>query len=445
MGGYEIIDQLGAGGMGEVYRARHRHLFREAAIKVLLPSLSENADVVRRFFTEARATSLIRHPGIVEVTDCDVMADGRAYIVMELLAGESLGGLLHRTGARIADVRTAAALIGLAADALGAAHAQGIVHRDLKPDNIFLSRRPDGGIDVKILDFGIAKLMGGTTESVSRTRTGILMGTPLFMSPEQCRGSTDLDERSDIYSLGCVLYQTLVGQPPFVSEMTGELIVAHMTVQAPAPAAFNPQIPELLNGLVGRMLAKAPEDRPASMLEVVRDIETVLGISKTSFADLLTIPPAAPERLRTAISSPSVAGQRTPSVGTAGTAVRPTPAARPDSTTTLGTTTGERPATGRRTNPRYLFVAAAALGMAVLGIWAATGKKSSPPAAMVAPVTQPAATPPAAAVVPIAPPVAPPATAAIPPVEPSPVPPKAPRAEPRRRKPTATRNVVTDL
>src|SRR4051794_15409066 len=213
VGAYTIVRRLGAGGMGEVYLARHRHIGRDAAIKVLLPELSQNDDVVARFFTEARATATIRHPGIVEILDCDVHKTGRAYIVMEFLDGENLAECLVRVKSFAHDLPTAAALMAQAASAVGAAHAKGIVHRDLKPDNAFLVGSFGAGLVgggavplVKILDFGVAKLVTDDGQGRNKTRTGSLLGTPTYMSPEQCRGAGNIDHRTDIYALGCMAF-----------------------------------------------------------------------------------------------------------------------------------------------------------------------------------------------------------------------------------------------
>src|SRR4029077_20424997 len=172
--------------MGQVFLAQHHRIARRAAVKVLLPELSRNESVVERFFTEARATSLIRHPGIVEVVDCDVL-DGQAFIIMEYLEGESLAAYFARVRSLAADPAFALAVVDQVALAVGAAHARDIVHRDLKPDNVFLcataaARR----VVTKVLDFGIAKLT--QQDSVVHTRTGAVLGTPAYMSPEQCRG-----------------------------------------------------------------------------------------------------------------------------------------------------------------------------------------------------------------------------------------------------------------
>ena len=271
-GNYEVIATLGKGGMGVVYLAQHRTLARRAAIKVLVPELTREPDIVRRFFLEARATSLIRHPGIIEVFDYDIEADGRAYIVMEYLKGETLAECLQRVGTL--QWQTACAIGNRIAAALGAAHAHGIVHRDLKPGNIFLSNLE---IDVataaterriKILDFGLAKLLHDDRASTRITRAGMLLGTPAYISPEQCDATGEVDHRTDIYALGCILYEMICGQPPFMPSTFRKMLAAHM-FQAPTRAsALVPAVPAWLDQLIARMLEKNAADWPASMPEV---------------------------------------------------------------------------------------------------------------------------------------------------------------------------------
>ncbi|HEX3694532.1 MAG TPA: serine/threonine-protein kinase [Polyangia bacterium] len=272
LGGYTILHRIGQGGMGDVYLAQHRRVARKAAVKVLLPELSQKATVLDRFFNEARATSLIKHPGIVEILDCDVL-DDQAFIIMEYLEGESLGEYLHRAGALGADLPFLLGVSTSIASAVGAAHNTGIIHRDLKPDNVYLHLPSvsDPTVTVKILDFGIAKLAqqeGGT----SQTKTGMLLGTPAYMSPEQCRGAGLVDLRSDIYSLGCILYELICGAPPFVHEGAGDMIIAHVSEAPEAPAARVPGIAPALNALIMRMLGKKPEQRPQSMDEVANEL-----------------------------------------------------------------------------------------------------------------------------------------------------------------------------
>ncbi|HKA87450.1 MAG TPA: serine/threonine-protein kinase [Haliangiales bacterium] len=273
VGSYRIMDTLGAGGMGVVYLAEHQVIGRKVAIKVLLPELSHNHEVVNRFFNEARSSALIRHPGIVDIIDFGHHANGSAYIVMEHLVGETLGARLRRAG-RIPEAG-AAAIARQAAGALAAAHGQGIIHRDLKPDNIYLVPDADvmGGARVKILDFGIAKLNAGVPQSVAKTRTGAVMGSPLYMSPEQSRGAGHVDERSDVYSLGCVMFEMLAGRPPFVGEGVGEVIGMHIHVKPPRLRSLVRGVSPAFDGLIASTLAKQPEDRPASMGKLIQAID----------------------------------------------------------------------------------------------------------------------------------------------------------------------------
>ncbi len=265
LGSYRIVTKLGEGGMGAVYIAEHALLGRRAAVKVLLPSLSVSPEIVRRFFNEARAATRIKHPGIVEIYDFGEEPRGPSYIVMELLAGESLARRLGRRGRISVEemLRLAKQLTG----ALGAAHAAGIVHRDLKPENIHLVPDPDvvGGERTKILDFGIAKLAGATHPETLKTKTGSVIGTPTYMAPEQCRGLGDVDHRADIYSLACVLFEMLSGHPPFVSPASGELIAAHLYAAPPRLITINPGVPASVEAAILRALAKDPGARQPSM------------------------------------------------------------------------------------------------------------------------------------------------------------------------------------
>lgn len=254
-----------------MYLGRHRRLGRMAAIKVLTRELSTSAEMLERFFSEARTTSSIRHPGIVEVVDCDVAPGGAAFIVMEVLEGLTLGRVLERARPLpLQDVLTVAAQV---AAAVSAAHAMGVVHRDLKPENIFVLVAPPGR--VKVLDFGIAKLLTGDSTGAGLTRTGRLMGTPVYMSPEQCRGAGKVDHRTDIYALGCILFELAAGVRPFPSDAIGELIAAHLTQAPPSLALLNPKLPASFVDLVHSMLQKSPEARPASMQIVLANLQDV--------------------------------------------------------------------------------------------------------------------------------------------------------------------------
>ncbi|MBL8620131.1 MAG: serine/threonine protein kinase [Myxococcales bacterium] len=270
LGSYTIERELGRGGMGAVYLAVHTMLGRKAAVKLLRSELSRDPSTVQRFFTEARAASAIKHPSIVEIYDFGVAPDGAAYIVMELLDGESLATRLARLG-RL-PVATALVIARQIATALAAAHRAGIVHRDLKPDNAFLVADPEvaGGERVKLLDFGIAKLTGDG--GVAHTTTGAIMGTPHYMSPEQCEGSRAVDHRADLYSLGCMLFQMISGRLPFEGDGVGGIIGMHLYVAPPALRTLAPDAPAAVEALVARLLAKDPAARPASADELAAQL-----------------------------------------------------------------------------------------------------------------------------------------------------------------------------
>jgi serine/threonine protein kinase len=276
VGNYRIVSLIGEGGMGEVYMAEHPTIDRKVAVKVLRADLAANTSVVTRFVNEARVASTLRHPNVIEVFDTGQLEpDHVPYMLMEMLEGESLASRICRL-IRI-DQDDAIEWTYQIAAALGAAHAKNIVHRDLKPANLFLvadDRIPDRE-KIKVLDFGIAKVQGALRGSggMPRTQTGFLLGTPLYMSPEQCRGAKEIDTRSDIYSLGLVMYEMLCGAPPFVSEGMGELISMHLMRPPVPPRAHNPAISEEIEQVVLRALAKEPDNRFAT----VQDLQRALG------------------------------------------------------------------------------------------------------------------------------------------------------------------------
>jgi serine/threonine-protein kinase len=248
--------------MGMVYLGEHPVIGRKVAIKVLHAALAADKDIVARFFTEARAIHMIGHPNIVEILDFGQTPDGQPYFIMEFLTGEALNEFVARGP-------MAPELVGPIADqmcrALGAAHAKGIVHRDLKPHNVQIIEK-DGAPYVKILDFGVAKILAAPDGSQSvKTRTGSLMGTPLYMSPEQCKGAGTLDHRTDIYSLGVMLFEMLAGRPPFMAEGIGELFAMHMLEPPPPLTDFAPNVPPSMSAAIMKSLNKELEDRFASM------------------------------------------------------------------------------------------------------------------------------------------------------------------------------------
>ena len=266
--------------MGAVYLAEHPGIGRRVAIKVLKAELDHDPQLLTRFLNEARAANAIRHPNIIEVLDSGTTERGASYLVMELLEGESLSARIKRLS-RL-DERSAIEIAMQTASGLGAAHAKGIIHRDLKPDNLFvIPEESDAARErVKILDFGIAKLHAMAGDSL-KTRTGTLMGTPVYMSPEQCLGTKEVDHRSDIYSLGIIIYEMLAGRPPFISEGFGELLSMHLHDQPGSLRAFAPQVTAEVEFAVIRMLAKKPDERYQSMADVRAALAAAAGLPHT--------------------------------------------------------------------------------------------------------------------------------------------------------------------
>ena len=277
VGNYRIQEKIGEGGMGAVYLATHPLLGRKAAVKMLLPEHSKKADLVTRFFNEAKTAASLRHPALVEVFDFGFLPDGPGLHRHGLPGGREPQRRLTRVAPLAPEV--AAEIARQLAAGVAAAHSQGIVHRDLKPDNIFLVPDPEqpDRERVKILDFGIAKLvLPSTVGSKGATSTGMLLGTPLFMAPEQCRGAGTVDHRADIYSVGCILYNMLTAHPPFDREGVGEILAAHLHEQVTPPRALDPSLPEALEAIVMRALSKRPEDRQQSMADLAGELQGFL-------------------------------------------------------------------------------------------------------------------------------------------------------------------------
>lgn len=268
VGSYRITQKVSVGGMGTVYKAQHTLIGKLAAVKVLHPELRSNREVVNRFFNEAKATTQIKHPGIVEIFDFGYLPSGDGYIVMEFLEGVSLARRMRK--GKMAEGK-AALLLKSACSALAAAHGKHIVHRDLKPDNIFLCPDPEapGGERTKLLDFGIAKLSDvGALGGSAATRTGMVMGTPTYMAPEQCSGAGAIDHRADLYALGCIFYEMVCGVPPFEAEGAGALLGMHLYVEPKPPTSHETSISEAAEALIVSLLKKDPAQRPQTAQEL---------------------------------------------------------------------------------------------------------------------------------------------------------------------------------
>jgi len=257
-GRYRLLRLVGRGGMGLVYQAEDTQLGRVVALKLLHPQKAGDATMLARFRQEARASASIGHPGIVDVLDLGQTRQGAPYFVMEFLVGETLGQRLERER-RLPIAETVWILSGVL-DALEAAHACGIVHRDLKPDNIFLVADPVG---VKVLDFGISKLQG-EGPGTRLTNTGVVIGTPRYMSPEQARGSQSLGPASDLFSLGSVMYRMLAGVPPFTGATNTDVLVCVLGEPHRPLCEVQPAVPVDLSLVCDMMLAKEAGNRMAS-------------------------------------------------------------------------------------------------------------------------------------------------------------------------------------
>ncbi len=273
---YHVVKKLGEGGMGQVYLAEHVKMGRRSAIKVMNPAMVHDPDAVARFNREASNASRITHPNVCAIYDFGETPDGLIYLAMEFIEGEPLTDLLEREGAL--PVPRATAIFLQTADALQAAHDLGIVHRDLKPDNIMLTSRKGGGETVKVVDFGIAKAVGGDQAGQKVTKTGLVVGTPEFMSPEQLSGDT-LDGRSDLYSLALVFYRMLIGKLPFEATSVQETMVKRLTDEPVTLAEARPDLsfPAGLQPVLDTALARTPMQRYQSVAKFAADVAAVTG------------------------------------------------------------------------------------------------------------------------------------------------------------------------
>ena len=454
-GKYRLDRLLGEGGMGAVYAAENLNTGRRVAVKVLHGEWTQRPEIVQRFLREARATTTIAHPNVVEVLDLDVDRErGIPYIVQEFLEGETLEGYLAARPGRRVDPAEALTILMPVMEALVAAHACGIVHRDLKPANLFLSRSRSGEMVPKVIDFGIAKHVDAVEGSASRTQAGTAIGTPSYMSPEQVAGLTDIDAQTDVWSLGIVLFEMLTGRLPFESPNLN-VLMAKILYEAPTPISeHRADLPADLQQIVASALHRERPARLASMramllasLECSAYPKGASGV-RPSWDD-------APSRVSTppagSASAPSVLLSSPPIPPTA-TAAMPSPhATLPASPPVIA------PTPGAPSRARWVIVSVSviALGLvAAVALSSARGAAPSPNAPLAASPQTPAA--PAAALAPSRAPSAPTvdqplprpvAAAALPSTVPAVAPPPAPPTPEASRRyrpvtPTAARRVT---
>ncbi len=267
---YQIEGKLGEGSFGTVFRAVHPVIGKHAAIKVLGRQFSANPQMVSRFIAEARAVNQIRHRNIIDIFAFGQLPDGRQYYLMELLEGMPFDQYI-KAKTRLTLAEAAPILRGVTR-ALDAAHGKGILHRDLKPENVFLVFDEDGGVEAKLLDFGLVKLLtDGSAGGQHKTKTGTPMGTPYYMSPEQCRGK-EVDCRTDVYAFGALVFEVLTGKVPYDGESTMDVLVKHMSAPPPHASHVCPDVPAELDEPIRRMLAKEPAERPSSVGEAFESL-----------------------------------------------------------------------------------------------------------------------------------------------------------------------------
>jgi serine/threonine-protein kinase len=279
-GKYEVLDLIGRGGMGSVWEGRHSSLGTRVAIKFVDPEHAQSQEARSRFVTEARAAATIQSKHAIQIYDHGVTDDGRPYIVMEMLVGEPLDKRLERL--HRLSLQETARILGQVCRALQRAHDAGIIHRDLKPENIFLVRSPDDDEEIaKVLDFGIAKIMAapGAQPATSSTKTGAVLGTPYYMSPEQARGLRNIDHRTDLWSLGVIAYKCVVGALPFEGQSVGDLLVNICTGPVPTPSFAAPVLPRSFDAWFFRAMQRDPEQRFSQALELSDALAVAAGLS----------------------------------------------------------------------------------------------------------------------------------------------------------------------
>jgi serine/threonine-protein kinase len=361
---YRVLELLGRGGMGAVYRGEHTLIGRKLAIKILHGKFVGDEEMVTRFYREARAAAAIGHKNIIEVLDVGATDEGDPFIVMEYLEGESLGAMLKRVGPL--DLPTACGILEPVLLALIAAHKAGIVHRDLKPDNVFLAASSDDETDeteVKLIDFGISKVARDIQET-QLTLTGHVLGTPAYMSPEQAMGAGVIDHRVDIYSLGVILYQMLTGKLPFESDNYNALLAKILTGDPTPPEQANPEFPTAATRVIERAMSREPDERYADVKEMLEDIKRLEDFDSRR------------EKMRTLASSivqsslaiGDLGGEATGDSSKEGVAAEAMAKIAGDSTPSEWARTSARPGGKRRGLPVPMIVAALVLAAGAVAV-----------------------------------------------------------------------------
>ncbi|MGD0675144.1 MAG: serine/threonine-protein kinase [Polyangiaceae bacterium] len=305
-GKYRIERLLGAGGMGVVVVAHHLQLDERVALKFLQPEALRNAEAVARFSREARAMVKIKSEHVVRVRDVDALPNGAPYMVMEYLEGDDLGAVLERAG--VLPIHEAVHFVLQACVAVAEAHAAGIVHRDLKPPNLFRIRGADGARSIKVLDFGISKMVDlGPAAGGHITRDNSPMGTPAYMSPEQVRASSSIDGRADIWALGIILFELLAGRPPFEAECIADVLIKIAIEPTPSLRNVRREVPAELEALIFKCLEKEPEQRFQTVGELARALLPFAPLdTRARFEILSRVPGGAEPQVRVAGASDSV-------------------------------------------------------------------------------------------------------------------------------------------
>jgi serine/threonine-protein kinase len=403
-GKYRVTDLLGRGGMGSVWAGVHTSLGTRVAVKFIDVEHASSREARQRFENEARAAASLRSKHVVEVYDHGVTEDGRPFIVMEFLDGEPLDRRLDRVGRM--HPKDAARIVGQVCRALAKAHAVGIVHRDLKPENVFLVWDDEDGADVaKVVDFGIAKFTDSVSASSSATRTGSVLGTPYYMSPEQARGLRTVDFRSDLWSVGVIVFRCLTGHLPFEGEAVGDVLVKLCTAPLPVPSQLAPDLPPGIDAWMARALSREPQGRFQTAAELASSLAALCGLtgpmmshgSGDAFSSVSMPMKQGPHVTPFSATTPSPALTPAPLHGTTGAPITQTPTPRP-----------EKPRAGTIVVAALAALVVVGIGVGVLTKMLGAGADTSAPAAHSEP-TPPVSQPPAPAVEPTPAPAAAPA------------------------------------